>query len=225
MHETVKYGQHYASKSSVIFGVIIVFIILFLIDLYVHKGLMAAFSKASQRMRRIINGIYWLTNIAFIGLGLYIVFSFSPSSPVTSIPFKLFAASFIVLYAPKILFGLLLLAEDVYRLLRAIGIGTYKAVKKEPVKANELFQTRRRFISQMATVVAGIPFVSSIYGVYKGKYNFRIHRAEIAFKDLPKEFDGLKITQVSDIHVGSFGDTNEVRKGIELTNAQNSDIM
>jgi predicted MPP superfamily phosphohydrolase len=225
MHNTVSYGRHVASYGSVITGVVITVIVLILLDFYVHKGLMAAFSKASKRVRRIINGIYWITNIVFIGFGLYILFAFFPGAPIPDVKLKMFMAAFVILYAPKFLFALFLLAEDIFRLFRAIFLFAKKKSKNEPVHGKELFQSRRKFISQMATLVAGIPFIGSIYGVTKGKYNFRIHKAEIAFKDLPKEFDGLKITQVSDIHCGSFGDRSEVIRGVQLANAQNSDIM
>jgi predicted MPP superfamily phosphohydrolase len=210
--------------GSVVIGLIIFFAVLILIDLYVHKGVLAAFSKSTKRTKRIISWIYWITNITFILYGILVIINFSSSSMEKSMVFKLLAASFVILYVPKIIFALFLLVEDVYRLLRAIVVSIQKLFIK-PSEPKELFQSRRRFISQAATIVAGIPFVSSIYGVTKGKYHFRIHKADISFKDLPKEFDGLRITQVSDIHSGSFGDADEVRRGVKLANDQGSDIM
>jgi len=225
MHQVVKYGQHSTSMGSLVMSLVILFSVLILIDIYVYKGLMAAFSRSSKNVRRSTAFLYWLVNVSFIVFELFIVFNFSPSSMEKSITFKLFAASFIILYTPKILFALFLLIEDVYRLLRAIVLSVYRLQKKEPIHAKELFQSRRRFISQTATLAAGIPFISSIYGVTKGKYNFRIHKAKLTFKDLPKEFDGLRITQVSDIHCGSFGDRSEVLRGVKLANDQGSDLM
>jgi predicted MPP superfamily phosphohydrolase len=225
MHQVVKYGQHSTSFGNMVFGLIIFFAILILIDFYVYYGIKAAFSKSSARTRRGVNITYWLTNIFFFVFGLYIVFTFSSASTSTSTPFKLFAASFVILYVPKIVFGLFLLAEDIYRVLRAAGVGIYKLANKDSASSVQFFQSRRRFISQVATLAASIPFAGSIYGVTKGKYNFKIHKAEIAYKDLPKEFDGFTITQLSDIHSGSFDDIDAVRHGIMLANAQNSDIM
>jgi predicted MPP superfamily phosphohydrolase len=225
MHQVVKYGHHTTTYGSLIFGIVITFIILLLIDLYVYKGVRAAFSHSGDIVKRIVMIIYWLATIFFVGLGLYILSTFTSPTTSTGYPFKLFAASFIILYSPKILFGLFLLVEDTYRLIRAIVIIIFRASKKQPVVPNELFQSRRKFIGQVATLVAGVPFIGSIYGVTKGKYHFRIHKAEIAFKDLPKAFDGFTITQVSDIHSGSFGDTHEVMRGVDMANAQNSDLL
>jgi|SRR6185312_110933 len=225
MKEDVKYGMHHINMSSLVINLSILFVVLILIDFYVHKGLMTAFARASKPVRRLISTLFWIAAVGFFSLLVYNIGVFSASTMTTSRPFKLLMASFVILYVPKVLFSLFLLVEDVIRLLRAIGLGTKKLVNKEPVKASELFQSRRRFISQSATILAGLPFIGGIYGVMKGKYNFRIHKAEIAYKDLPKEFDGFTITQVSDIHCGSFGDMEEVLRGVRLATAQNSDIM
>lgn len=59
----------------------------------------------------------------------------------------------------------------------------------------------------------------------KGKYKYQVHRVTIAFKNLPEAFNNFTITQVSDIHSGSLDDAREVLRGVELANAQNSDIF
>ena len=47
----------------------------------------------------------------------------------------------------------------------------------------------------------------------------------LGFKDLPPEFDGLTITQISDIHSGSFDNAEKISYGIDLINAQQSDLI
>lgn len=77
----------------------------------------------------------------------------------------------------------------------------------------------------MALIIAIIPFTSFIYGVTKGKHNFKVHREIIYFDDLPEAFDGFTITQISDVHSGSFTNYKAVQKGIDLAIAQNSDLF
>ena len=48
--------------------------------------------------------------------------------------------------------------------------------------------------------LAAIPFTSLLYGMYKGKYNFKVLKY-LEFDDLPDAFDGYQITQISDIHI------------------------
>jgi predicted MPP superfamily phosphohydrolase len=101
----------------------------------------------------------------------------------------------------------------------------YKLIKKEQASSVELFQSRRKFIANTGAIVAAIPFTGMVYGITKGRYNFKIHKAAISFKDLPKEFDGMQITQLSDIHSGSFDNREAVQHAVDLANEQKSDIM
>ena len=45
------------------------------------------------------------------------------------------------------------------------------------------------------------------------------------FDDLPKSFDGFKITHISDIHSGSLDNIEKVKYGIDLINQQKSDVI
>lgn len=49
-----------------------------------------------------------------------------------------------------------------------------------------------------------LPFFVIAYGVFKAIYNFKIHEHILSFSHLPEAFDGLKIVQISDLHLGSF---------------------
>ena len=89
----------------------------------------------------------------------------------------------------------------------------------------EFIPSRRKFVSQIAIGVAAIPFVSLIYGMYKGKYNFKVLTHIINFDDLPEAFDGFRIAQISDIHSGSFDNPDKLEYAIDLINEQESDIL
>lgn len=209
---------------KVVFGFTVFFLVLFLIDLYVFRGVKTIFSTSSFPVKRSATWVYWSVNIAFILCALYSLTSLSKLEKHTPFIFQFVLAAFVLLYVPKLIFGIFLLAEDVYRVLRAAGVGVYHltASSASPV---EFFVSRRKFVSQFATIVAGIPFVSIIYGVAKGKYNYKIHKVEVAFKNLPKEFDGFTITQISDIHSGSFDNPEPVKHAVDLINKQGSDVM
>lgn len=42
---------------------------------------------------------------------------------------------------------------------------------------------------------------------------------------MPETFEGFTITQISDIHSGSFDDIESVKKGVELAKGQQSDLF
>lgn len=72
---------------------------------------------------------------------------------------------------------------------------------------------------------AAIPFASLIYGMFKGKYNFKVLTHVLHFEDLPEAFDGFRITQISDIHSGSFDSSKKIEYAIDLINEQESDLI
>ena len=126
----------------------------------------------------------------------------------------------ILVLVPKLLLTFFMILEDFYRL----AIGTKNYFQDYNHDATFL-PNRRKFISQMALVVASIPFVSLLYGMTKGKYNYKVLKQTIFFPDLPDAFDGFKITQISDVHSGSFDNPEKISYAIDLVNEQNSDMI
>ncbi len=87
------------------------------------------------------------------------------------------------------------------------------------------FPSRRKFVSMIALGVAAIPFGGILYGMFKGKYNFKVLNYQLTFEDLPSAFNGIKVLQISDIHSGSFDNKNKVEYGIDLINQQQADLV
>ncbi len=125
----------------------------------------------------------------------------------------------LIIYIPKIVITAIMLGEDIFRL---IG-GCIRAFLGNSEQS--FLPERRKFVSQIALGVAAIPFLSLLYGMTKGKYNFKVIKQTVFFPDLPDAFDGVTITQISDIHSGSFDDPEEIEHAIDLINAQKSDII
>lgn len=94
--------------------------------------------------------------------------------------------------------------------------------KNSPVISLE---DRRGFLIKMGLGLAALPFASFIYGITVGKYNYKVKKVSLAFDNLPPEFDGYKIVQISDVHAGSFDSRESVLKGIGLINAQDPDLV
>ena len=127
---------------------------------------------------------------------------------------------FITLFIFQALVTIILLGEDVLR----IPQGIYGYFTKMPGQT-QFLPERRKIISQIAVSLATIPFVSLLYGMYRGKYNYKVFSYELEYEDLPDAFDGFKITQISDIHSGSFDNQTKVQYGVDLVNAQKSDLI
>ena len=126
----------------------------------------------------------------------------------------------IVVYVPKLFLTIFMFGEDLFRLLR--GLTNYFVEHDNP---SSYIPERRKFVSQIALVIAAIPFASLIYGIFEGKYNFKVIKQQVFFPDLPDAFDGFKITQISDVHSGSFDNPEKIEYAIDLINAQETDLI
>jgi len=118
---------------------------------------------------------------------------------------------------PKILISIPLFFEDMFRFTRWTS---NKFIYKKIIT-----NSRSSLLTKIVLTAAGLLTLSIIYGVFVGKYNFKVREETIAFKDLPAGFDGLKVLQISDLHVGSWDNKEAIEKGIEMINAQEYDIL
>jgi hypothetical protein len=121
---------------------------------------------------------------------------------------------------PKTLVSIFMLFEDIYR----VGAGIFSRFS-ESNPNGDFLPKRRAFVSTIALGIAAVPFLSLLYGMTIGKYNYKVIRQPVFFPDLPDEFDGFTITHISDIHSGSFDNPDKINYAIDLINEQDSDIL
>lgn len=174
---------------------------------------------------RIIWWGYWLFYAVLIGLLLYYMYGMTTSqSTAKTIKITYWLTGImLLLILPKLIAIPILIFEDLTRIV-AMAINRVRRTQAKPELAY-YSKGRRKFISQLAIGIASIPFAGMVWGIGKGRYDYKVHKVTIRFKDLPKAFHGFTITQLSDIHAGSFGSVKEVERGIALANAQKSDLM
>ncbi len=163
---------------------------------------------------------------AFMALSLVVlgnfIFQFSIGDDQTRVltRAKSYAFGFLLtILTFKVITIVFLFSEDIFRILA----GTYHKFSGN-TKAFSLPE-RRRFLSLLAVGIAALPFGALLYGMYKGKYNFRVLKYTMVFEDLPEAFDGYQITQISDVHSGSFDNRKKIEYAIDLVNQQKSDVL
>src|SRR5258708_21393768 len=89
----------------------------------------------------------------------------------------------------------------------------------------ETISHSRRYFFQAAGVFAGaVPFVSATYGFVAERLRFQIREVEIPIANLPPALDGLRITQLSDIHIGSYMPVAQVRRAVGMANELRGDL-
>jgi predicted MPP superfamily phosphohydrolase len=84
---------------------------------------------------------------------------------------------------------------------------------------------RRQFLERTAAVATGVPFVAATYGLLYGRLNLQVTAQTIRLPRLPRAFEGFRICQLSDIHIGPFMPAEEIRKYVAIANAQRPDMI
>jgi predicted MPP superfamily phosphohydrolase len=201
-------------------GPLIIIAVLLVVDWYTFHGLRQVAGGLSTKVKRVLAIVYWIpTVVMLILMVLMIMNGNAGNSKPPQWFFQIFSFIFI-LSLSKLVFVLFHLGSDVIHGIRFVWS---KWINKNQVDGLQRIQ----FINQLGLAMSGLMMGSLVYGVVKGKYNFKVHHSEIKFKDLPKEWDGLKIVQISDAHLGTFGadGVDDVAQAIYLINEINPDII
>jgi len=192
---------------------LITLLLLVFFQWYSYQALKTAISN-----RWILYGYVFFTVII---VGNLLFYTLILERNTTNEPRLMYAIGFFLsLLIFQLLVSVILLAEDVFRIPQAL----YSFLKRVP-EQTQFIPSRRKIISQIALGLASIPFASLLYGMYRGKYNYKVLSYKLEFEDLPDAFDGFKITQISDIHSGSFDNQTKVQYGVDLVNQQKSDLV
>ncbi|MBU2018790.1 MAG: metallophosphoesterase [Bacteroidetes bacterium] len=191
----------------------IIFIIIFLLIQWYASQAIRTLSKNTF----LIWG-FWLINILVIANVFY---QFSTGNEDGNLnPGRNYAIGLMMtMIVPSLVLVFFMFGEDIVRM--AIGFGR----KMFGSSSGSGIPSRRKFISQIALGIAALPFAGMLYGMYKGRYNYKVLKYQLFFPDLPDDFDGYRITQISDIHSGSFDNREKIEYAVDLINEQKSDLM
>ena len=193
----------------------IIFLVIYgVLDLYAFQAIKTVFKN------NWIHILYWIISFLVIGNFVFNYYGFNRRDGFSNAHAYAFGF-FIAILVPKMVLLLGMFAEDIFRLPLAM----YRYFAEGDSSKGNYFPSRRQFVSQIALGMAAIPLASIIYGIYKGKYNYKVLKYTLTFEDLPNAFDGYKITQISDIHSGSFDNIDKVNYGVNLINEQQSDVI
>lgn len=197
---------------SILIRIFIFLLILCLIDWYSYQAFKATFPTQTW-----IKLGYWAFSIFVYLFVTYAFLTFSREAMSPS--FGRMASLLILSLIPKLIILAFLFGEDILRFFS----GAFQSLAGG--REGDFLPDRRKFISQTALAIAAIPFLGILHGVLIGKYRYRVIKHTLEFDDLPEEFDGFRITQISDIHSGSFDDPKKLEYGVDLINKQESDLI
>lgn len=204
---------YFAQKYTVLFRLLFFVLFVGIVEVYAFQAF-----KTISRIKW-VQYTYILLSVVIL---IYIIYSFTQfDRRVGQTQQTLFTLGLLLITViPKIILTLFMFGEDFFRVIS--GLISHFFVSGEN---SSFLPQRRKFVSQVALGIAAVPFLSLLYGVTKGKYNFKVIKQILFFPDLPESFDGTTITHISDIHSGSFDDAEKIQYAVDLINQQKSDVI
>lgn len=191
-----------------------------LIDLYVFKAVRLLLQSKESLTKEIFYAVYWIIPLLLILLFLYSAVFFSSKSRVADFRIIYFFTGFFILfYAPKIIFIVFEITDDlsglVGYLLESAGVGFGEKLRQSTL------------LLKSGSVVAVFLFFSIVYGIVFGRFSCKTENIELTFDNLPPAFNNFKIVQISDLHLGSFyaSHSGYFEKAVASINAQNPDLI
>jgi len=133
-------------------------------------------------------------------------------------------ALFGLIYIPKVFY---LLYYFVFKMIsKIVVVFANKKYSKEQTTIRYPRITRTKFLSQVGIIFATAPFISLLFGMFKGRFAFFTRHQRISFPNLPSAFDGFKIIHISDIHLGSFASNfNKLEGVVDIINEEHADAI
>jgi uncharacterized protein len=83
---------------------------------------------------------------------------------------------------------------------------------------------RRTVFRYAAYLAGGLPLLATAYGATVGRWRYRVVTVDVSITELPLSLDGLRIVQLSDLHIGDFMPRAAVRKAVDMANALQADL-
>ena len=163
---------------------------------------------------KILNYIYWsISSITFLNF-VFNILDINLGYFIKTLIFNIVIGNFI----SKVVALPFLLIDDLRRFSKRLF--SRKSISKE----NTI--PRSKFLSISASLAYGIPITSLTYGIISNNvYDYRVKRRVVSFDNLPKEFDGIRVCHISDIHVGSLRNRLAVKGGIDMILNEKADLI
>jgi predicted MPP superfamily phosphohydrolase len=121
-------------------------------------------------------------------------------------------------------------AMVVFYVCGRLGRAAYWAYRKalppsSPEPERLLSPGRRHFLARTAVAVSATPFAACAYGMLYERTEIETTHQRIVLSRLPKAFDGFRIAQLSDIHIGTFMPVQDIRKYVAMVNQLKPDLV
>jgi uncharacterized protein len=198
--------------------------LILLAEYYSYVVVRSAMRTLPQNAKTIMTVVYiLLTVITWAG---FLSFRFIDWAKVPHLIRNIYIAFTMGFLLGKVVILIVMLGDEVRRFF----VWMWSVFSKPAIAATSIPEatgtgiSRSIFLQRTALLLGGTMLGGFMYGI-RNRYNYRIRRVQLSFKNLPAAFRGMKIVQISDVHSGSFDSHHAVQKGVEKIMEEKPDII
>ncbi|MCK5693274.1 MAG: metallophosphoesterase [Bacteroidales bacterium] len=197
-------------RPLILFTLLAIFIIA--MDLYALRGIQYLFSPGRSG-KLLFYYLFWGVSLLMFLMLIITGSRFQGlRDPSKFFGIMLIMGIFLMLYVPKMLFNATQLLSDLLMLLSGLFRQDGANLKK--------------WILMLGAALALITFISFGMGMARGRTHVKVFRETVKINSLPDTFDGLRIVQLSDIHLaGFYKHPGYIRKVVKLVNELEPDLV
>lgn len=197
-------------------------VILLFVDLYMWSALRKTIFSYKLWLKNTVAILFWLPMMGVISMiiGAAVVPIYDWNAAL-----RTYLMGFIVVfYAAKIFPMFFLLVADMVRLFQKLPVFFKKEERRELVKTENGI-TRSKFLQYTGYLMGGLVLGGMLTGMFKWVYDFNVIKKQISFDRLPKGFDGFKVVQISDLHLGTWTSAKPLEEAVKMINSLKADLV
>jgi uncharacterized protein len=201
----------------------VIIALLFIVDGLIYQYINRWVTRRQKIIKLSFFTVYWVIPVAFSVIFAY-YFSLLKQADTGNFyyHFMWIIGIFLLIYLPKMVYLVFILSDRIYQLIKTF-VFTIKS-ERRPRKGERI--SRSAFLGKMGLIFAAVPFASMLYGMAKGRFNYYVKRVPVGFKNLPPAFNGYKIIQISDVHLGNYNkEYYRLFPIIDMINDEKPDII
>lgn len=101
-----------------------------------------------------------------------------------------------------------------FSVLMLAGYGVSRLLRARPSHS----PARRGFLIAARTALLAGPAAATMYGTFVQRLDLRVREADLTVPGLPKDLEGLRIVQLTDIHLSPFLSLRELERAVAMAN-------
>ncbi len=192
------------------------------IDVYLWSSIRKRVNRLSSIPRLTLTVLYWIPLITFF---VFLLVDFLAGGMILSAALMTYIMGIVlVTYGSKLLAVVFFLLNDFIRVIHYTIRFNHAKIKGKPFERGKTM-TRGRFLQNVGLAGGGMLLGGFLIGIVKWANDFKVRNVNLSFPNLPKRFNGMKIVQISDIHLGSWASTHPMQDAAEIVNSLEADLV